>query len=404
MKTINVPDNVTSTAWRSVVAALTMIVMVSGSTATSSLFVIYRQEWGITSADIAVVFSAYVGTLLPIMIFFGTLAEKFGRRVMTAAGIVSMAIGILCLVIAHSLPMLIIARLFQGAAVGLSLGAVSAAFTESYRGKLPQGNALQTITAIGLFAGPVVSALAFNLGWGLNDAFVPGLVSVVALLFVVRFLQERAIGTSTAALVEEELFAPAVVNRALRFAMPIAFVSWAGLALYLSLVPAYLATSLHALNPLVGAAAVVFAQVSSLIATLLIGKAPPEKSGMFATPACVLGLALLVIGTSTNQWAFIIVATILVGAGGGVASAGAFGIATRVGRGQRAKIFAKMFVAAYLGYSIPALALGIIAARTSFATGFISIIVFLAIITATLPFLRERRSAAACKSQLVPAT
>jgi MFS family permease len=392
------------TAWRAVVAALTLIIMTSGSTATSSLFVIYREQWGITSADIAIVFSAYVGTLLPVLLFFGTLAEKYGRRVVAAAGISSMAFGILCLTLAHGLPMLIIARLFQGVGVGLSIGAVSAAFAESYRGKLPQGNALQSITAVGLFAGPVVSAIAYNLGWGLNYAFVPGLLSVIALLFVVRFLKERETGTTAAALIEEELYPADVVTSALRFAMPVVFVSWAGLALYLSLVPSYLATTLHVANPLIGAGAVVAAQLSSLVATLVIGKLPPEKSGFWASLVCVAGLALLVAGTVTNSWPLIIVATVFVGAGGGVASAGAFGIATRIGRGQRAKIFAKMFVAAYLGYSIPALALGIIAARTSFATGFISIIVFLAIVTATLPFLRKRNRAVPCQPQLAPAT
>jgi Na+/melibiose symporter-like transporter len=380
-----------SNAWRAVVAALTLIVMTSGSTATSSLFVIYRQEWGLTSADIAIVFSAYVGTLLPTLVFFGNLAERFGRRRMAAAGITSMAVGIATLVLAHDLQLLIVARLFQGLGVGLSIGAVSAAFAETYRGKLPQGNALQSITAVGLFAGPVVSALCYNLGWGLNLALVPGLVSVIALLALTRFLKERS-GDAGSVQPAEEPFSAAAVARALRFAMPVVFVSWAGLSLYLSLVPSYLAATLHAINPLIGAGAVVAAQLASLVATLVLGKAAPEKTGIVGSIVTVAGLALLVIGTSTNIWALVVAATILVGAGGGVASAAAFGIATRIGRGQRSRIFARMFVAAYLGYSIPALALGAIAVRTSFATGFISIIVLLAFITAALPFVRERRT------------
>jgi len=64
-----------SNTGRTLVAALTMIVMVAGSTAMSSLFVSYRQQWGITSAEIAIVFAVYVGTLLPILVFFGGLSE-----------------------------------------------------------------------------------------------------------------------------------------------------------------------------------------------------------------------------------------------------------------------------------------------------------------------------------------
>jgi MFS family permease len=383
-----------SQARSALVAALTLIIMTSGSTAISSLFVMYRQQLGLTSADIAIVFSAYVGALLPGLLLYGGLAEKYGRRAVSAAGIASMAIGILLLALAHDLQWLIIARLFQGTGVALSIGPVSAAFAESYRGKLPQGNALQSITAVGLFAGPVVSAFTYDVGSGLNAAFVPGLISVVALLALVRFIAEPVKSTD-AAHVPEEPFPADVVNRKLRFAMPLVFVSWAGLSLYLSLVPSYIATTLHAMNPLIGAAAVVAAQLSSLVATLLIGNIPPEKSGAWSSAVSVLGLALLVAGTMTNNWAIIGAATILVGAGGGVASAGAFGIATRVGRGQRAKIFARMFVAAYLGDRVPALLLGAIAVRTSFATGFISIIVMLGLISAALPFLRERERAGA---------
>ncbi len=132
------------------VPALTMIIMVAGSTATSSLFVSYRAQWGITSADIAIVFSAYVGTLLPILLLSGGLAERFGRRHVAIAGILSMATGLVMLVFAHDLAWLIIARLFQGAGVGLSVGPLSAVLAESYRGKIPAGSVMQAIAATGL--------------------------------------------------------------------------------------------------------------------------------------------------------------------------------------------------------------------------------------------------------------
>jgi MFS family permease len=385
-----------STGWRTVVAALSLIVMISGSTATSSLFVIYREQWGITSADIALVFSAYVGTLLPVLLLFGGLAERFGRRRVIAAGMISMALGVGTLVFAHTLAILIVARLFQGAGVGLAIGALTATFSETYRGKLPQGNAMQSVTAIGLFAGPLVSAIAFNAGAGLNRSFLPGLLSLLVMLAFVPFIAERTPATGVAAPADEP-FTPETVARAMRFAYPVAFISWTGLALYLSLVPAYLASMLHAVNPLIGAAAVVAAQLSSLLATLRLRSISQTRSGIGGSIVCVTGLAVLVVGTMSNTWPLIILATILVGAGGGVASGAAFGIATRVGRGQRSRIFARMYVVAYLGYSVPALALGIIAAHYSFVAGFVTIIALLGILTATLPLLRERsRHVPAC--------
>jgi MFS family permease len=380
--------NIVSNQRRTLGAALTLICMTAGSTATSSLFVIYRHDWGITSADIAIAFTAYVGTLLPTLLFFGGLAERYGRRAVIRGGIASMALGLLTLTLAHSLPLLILARLFQGAGVGLSIGAVSAAFAESYRGRLPQGNALQSITAVGLFAGPVVSAVAYHFGAGLNGSFVPGLISVVSLFAFSQLIAEPANDASVQRTADTPL-PDAEVVRGLRFAMPLVFVSWAGLSMYLSLVPAYLAAELHAVNPLIGAAAIVAAQLSSLIATLVLGGALLQRSGIVAPVVTVAGLALLVTGTSFNAWPLVAISTVLVGAGGGIASAAAFGIANRVGRGQRARVFGRMFVAAYLGYSVPVLAIGMIAVHASLAVGFIVAIAGLTAITAALPFVRE---------------
>jgi MFS family permease len=219
------------------------------------------------------------------------------------------------------------------------------------------------------------------------------LVLVIAMLALVPFLAERPAG-STAASAAEEPYAPAVVWTALRFALPIAFVSWAGLSLFLSLVPSYLAATLHATNPLIGAGAVVAGQLSSLVATLLLRNMAQHHGGIYGTAISVAGVALLIAGTSMNVWALVIIATLLVGGGAGVASSVAFGIAGRIGRGQRARVFARMYVAAYMGYSLPVLAIGLIAAHTSFTVAFVAVTIVLALIAAMVPLLapgRDRR-------------
>jgi MFS family permease len=382
---------------RALIAGITMIVMVAGSTATSSLFVSYRQQWGITSADVAIVFAVYVGTLLPVLLLLGGLADRFGRRPVAAAGIFLMAAGLLTLTLAHSLPLLIIARLFQGAGVGLSVGSLTASLAESYRGKLPVGTVLQSVAAIGLFTGPVISAIAFNLGGGVNLSYVPALVLVIALFALTPFIAERPMDSAHVPL--DKPLPAAVVSSALRFALPVAFVSWAGVSLFLSLVPSYLAATLHAVNPAIGAAAVFAAQFSSLVVTIRLRNILPEHGGLYGAIASVAGLVLLVAGTSTNSWTLIVLATLLVGGGSGVASAAAFGITGRVGIGQRTRIFARMYLVMYSGYSLPALAIGLIEVRTSFTLAFIVVTTALGIITAALPLLRDREAKFSSRSE-----
>lgn len=390
-------------AWRTLAAALTFIVLTSSSTATSSLFVAYRTQWGLTTADIAIVFSVYVGTLIPVLLLFGGYADRYGRRRVLATGISFMILGLATLMVANGLGMLIVARLLQGIGAGLAGGAITAAFAESYRGTLTPGNAIQSVIAVGLSAGPVIAAVAYNFGGGPNLSYLPMLLLAVGVLALTP-LFKKAVAPPGAPLALEEPLPPSVVWPALRFAMPLVAVGWGGSSLFLSFVPAYLATTLHAVNPLVGAGALVAVQLSSLIATLRLGNVAPERSGIASSIGMIVGLALLVAGTTSNSWALIVLATILVGAGSGVASAAAFAISGRVGRGQRARIFSRMYVVAYAGYSIPSLAIGFIAVHMSLAFGFTSIIAVLALITAALPLLRAREEQQPCSRSLAVAS
>jgi dipeptide/tripeptide permease len=176
--------------------------------------------------------------------------------------------------------------------------------------------------------------------------------------------------------------------------MPVIFVGWAGNSLYLSLVPAYLSASLHASDPLIGAGAFLATQISSVFASIYFGNVQPERNGVVGPLVVVLGLVLLVTGTQQNLWPVIMIATILVGAGSGIASGAAYVITARVGQGQRARTFGRLLVAAYAGYGLPSLVIGVVATHSSFAAGFAAAIVGLAAITVTLPFLKNGQSVA----------
>jgi MFS family permease len=378
---------------KALAAALALVILTSNSTSTSAIFVAYRQHWGLTPAEIGLTFSAYVGTLVPVLLLFGGLAERYGRRPIVLAGTLFMVSGTLTLLLANGLPLLILARLLQGAGAALAVGVTSATFTEAYRGKIVSGQALSVITAIALSGGAIVTAIAYDLGLGTNLSYLPIFILGVGVLALIPSFDTR-IASARTATASEERYPARVVSRGLSFAMPMIFISWAGNSLYLSLVPAYLAAALHAADPLVGAGAFLATQAATVFASIRFGNVVPEKSGPVAAFVVVIGLALLVLGTSGNLWWLIAVATMLVGAGSGVASGAAFAVTARVGRGQRARIFSQLLVAAYLGYSIPSLFTGIIAARLSFTTGFLTVIVALAIVAVAIPLLRLRSSKA----------
>jgi MFS family permease len=94
------------------------------------MFVAYRRHWGLTPGDIGLAFSVYVGTLVPVLLLFGGVAERHGRRPVVLAGIACMLSGTFMLLWAHGLTQLIVARLLQGIGAALAVGVISATFTD----------------------------------------------------------------------------------------------------------------------------------------------------------------------------------------------------------------------------------------------------------------------------------
>jgi len=376
---------------RALAAAATLIVLTSNSTATSALFVPYRRSWGLSAADIGLAFAVYVGSLIPVLLLFGGFAERFGRRAVVAAGLAFMLGGTALLLGAHGLAELLAARLVQGVGAAFAVGAISATFTENWRGPIAAGQALTVVTALALAFGPVVTAIAYNLGGGTNASYLPIFALGLAAVALLPAFAQRRVANGPSGDTSAETVLPAdVVWRGLRFAMAAIFVAWAGTSLFLSLVPAYLAGALHAANPLVGSLAFLGLEIATVVAGIVLSRLSPQVGGTWGPAAIVVGLALLVAGTSANAWSLVIVATIVVGGAVGVASGAAFAVVARVGSGQRARVFSRLLVVAYAGYSLPSLMTGLVAARTSFDVGFIAVTAALALVAVATPFLRER--------------
>ena len=390
---------------RALAAALALIIMTSNSTATSALFVAYRTHWGLTPADIGLAFAVYVGTLIPVLLLFGGIAERLGRRNVIVGGMLLMLTGTLILLFAHALPPLIIARLFQGAGAALGVGAISATFTESFKGRIAPGQALAVATAIALSFGPVITAIAYDLGGGPNYSYVPILLLGVASFALMPFFPGAVRVAATTS--PESVLDSWIVWRGLRFAMPIVFIGWAANSFYLSLVPAYIADAVHASDPLIGAGAFLATQLATVVASVAFGNVSAKRNGIAGSAIAVAALGLLVVGTDANNWIVIVGATILVGGGAGVASGAAYAITNTVGRGQRARIFARLLVSAYAGYSLPSLIIGIIATHSSFRLAFSTVIAALALFVVALPVLQRGYSESAATETLpkpVPST
>src|SRR6185437_8912791 len=137
-----------------------------------------------------VVFSLYVLGLIPALLAATGIAERLGRPRVIVAGMLFMLAGTAMFALAHALPLLLVARFFQGIGAGLAGGILSALFTESYRGRFNAASVLQAVIATGLFVGPVITAIAFDLGGGTNRSYLPIFLLGVAVLALAPLFAE----------------------------------------------------------------------------------------------------------------------------------------------------------------------------------------------------------------------
>lgn len=108
-------------------------VIVVGNWGTASPSVIYPQwahEWQLTEIVTTTVFATYGATLAVVLILFGGVSDRIGRRGAMLAGLAFLAVGAVLLAVAPAVIWLYIARLAQGVGIGLSLGAASASLVD----------------------------------------------------------------------------------------------------------------------------------------------------------------------------------------------------------------------------------------------------------------------------------
>jgi MFS family permease len=106
-----------------------MVVMASANLA-SPLYATYADRFGFSSLVLTLVFAAYAVVLVPTLMLFGRLSDRFGRRPVLVAGLAAACTGLVIFALADATVWLFVARGFQGLAVGMISGTATAALVE----------------------------------------------------------------------------------------------------------------------------------------------------------------------------------------------------------------------------------------------------------------------------------
>lgn len=350
---------------------LTVVVLATllvGANLATPLYPLIRANLGLSAFDTTVAFSAYVLTLVAGLLLVGHWSDHIGRRAALVLAVLTGVVGVVVFGTATSLPMLVLGRCLQGAAVACATGASSAALRDLLPHR-PEWASRFTLVASagGVAAGPIVGGLLSLLPEPTRVPF--GIYAVFLALLLIPLVRLDARPAIKPALPARPLSAlkprrPAVsrtARRAFWSAAAVGFLSFAVFGFSLSLAPTYVTAMAGEISrPLVGVLAGLVLAVSAASQLFPQGAAKPAQAGAVGLLIMAGGVALVPLAGSVGSVSLFVAALVLAGAGQGIAFRILFNaVAQQVEGSQHAQIISTVYVITYLGSAVPVLGLGL---------------------------------------------
>jgi predicted MFS family arabinose efflux permease len=334
----------------------------AASSAPTPLYRLYQEAWGFSSAMLTLVFSVYAFSLLVALLTTGSLSDHIGRRPAIIGSVVLEVVAMLIFAGAHSVQMLILARVLQGFATGTATSALGAAILDAshIRGSLV--NTLSPLLGMG------VGALGTSLLVDYAPAPMQTVYFLLAAMFVLQvvgvWMLPETVSRSPGTLAS---LVPRVrVPRAARAAMlriaPVDVAVWALGGFYLSLGPT-LARAVTGDNDVMTGGWVVFALTGGgLVAVLMLRSLSTHRLLMTGGVVLVAGLLVTLTGVHAGNAGIFFAGTVLAGMGFGSAFQGALRSVLPLAEAhERAGLMAAFYVLSYLAFSVPAIIAGTMA-------------------------------------------
>jgi MFS family permease len=349
------------------VVALALLFTMATSTLPTPLYVLYQRRDHFSSFMVSVVFAVYAAGVIASLFLVGHVSDWLGRRRVMAAGLFMNVASALLFVIEPGLAGLIVARVISGLSIGLTTATATAYLAELHLQAHPDASRRRA----------QVLAIAVNLGGIGLGPLIAGLLAQFApaplvLPYVVVGLLLALLATLV--LATPETVSPPVSRprwRPQHVVVPVnargQFVAacLAGLAafsvlgVFSSLVPRFLANTMGNTSLAVAGTVAFTVFASGALAQTVLGALSPSRLLRAGAPMLLAGLATLVTGMWVSDFAVFLVGTVVTGAGTGLVFRGALATAgDSAPPDSRAETLAGFFLAAYVGLSIPVVALG----------------------------------------------
>ncbi|PPH26632.1 MFS transporter [Rathayibacter sp. AY1F9] len=374
------------------------------STVPTPLYPLYQQLDGFPPFVITVVFAAYAVGVIVSLYLAGHVSDWLGRRRVLLIAVLVSAISAVLFSLTTEVPGLIVARFVNGVSIGMLTATATTHLGELRARARPDENTIVAasisgaVNLGGLSLGPLLGGVFAEF---LPDPLLlPHQVFLVALLvagLALLLVPETVDVPETApAYRPQRLSVPADARRAFLLAAFGAFSAFSVLGLFTSLAPTFLVQTFQVRDHLLAGATSFAVFASAALGELLLVKVGMRLQLSIAVAGCAVGLAAVAAGAIAPQLGVFLAGAVVSGFGVGLLFKGSIGTAVALADpARRGETLAVVFLVAYTGLAVPALAAG---AALDLVAATIVLTVFAALVlaaTATAGMLLRARSAAA---------
>ncbi|PPG62402.1 MFS transporter [Rathayibacter sp. AY1C7] len=386
------------------IVAATFLLVMAYSTVPTPLYPLYQQLDGFPPFVITVVFAAYAVGVIVSLYLAGHVSDWLGRRRVLLIAVLVSAISAVLFSLTTEVPGLIVARFVNGVSIGMLTATATAHLGELRARARPDENTIVAasisgaVNLGGLSLGPLLGGVFAEF---LPDPLLlPHQVFLVALLvagLALLLVPETVDVPETApAYRPQRLSVPADARRAFLLAAFGAFSAFSVLGLFTSLAPTFLVQTFQVRDHLLAGATSFAVFASAALGQLLLVKVGMRLQLSIAVAGCAVGLAAVAAGAIAPQLGVFLAGAVVSGFGVGLLFKGSIGTAVALADpARRGETLAVVFLVAYTGLAVPALAAGAaldLVAATTVLTMFASLVLAA---TATAGVLLRARSAAA---------
>ncbi|HEY3507408.1 MAG TPA: MFS transporter [Actinocatenispora sp.] len=341
-------------------------VVMLGNTLPTPLYSIYQQRYGFGSLLTTVIYAVYAVGVIAALLVLGKASDVYGRRRLLLAGIAASVLSAVLFLTDTGLAALFAGRVFSGISAGIFTTTATVALVE-LAPKRHQRRAALVATAVnmlGLGCGPLLA--------GLLAKYAPAplvLPFVANLLLLVPAVVGVLLAPEPVRVVPGARYRPrrpAVAPQARAVFVPAAvavFAAFAVFGLLTAVEPGFLATVLGLPDRALAGVVVFTMFAGSTLGQIGLARVPTRIALPAGSLVLVLGLAGIAAGLVGRLFVPLLLGTIVVGVGQALSfRSGVAAITAAAPDESRAATVASFFVVAYVGISLPVIAVGVAAA------------------------------------------